>query len=91
MGSENQKFCQSCAMPLGKPEEFGTNADGGRNEDYCCYCFANGAFTGECTMDEMIETCIPFCLEAGVYKDADEARADMAAVFPAMKRWKTAY
>ncbi len=40
------KFCQSCGMPMKKdPEGGGTNADGGRNADYCSYCFQKGAFT----------------------------------------------
>jgi hypothetical protein len=30
---ENQKFCQSCAMPLSDNQLFGTNADGTINED----------------------------------------------------------
>ena len=38
---ENQKFCQSCAMPM-TDEQFGTNADGSKNEDYCIYCFKDG-------------------------------------------------
>ena len=42
-------FCQSCAMPL-NPEVLGTNADGSKNEDYCTYCYQNGAFASECTM-----------------------------------------
>ena len=29
-----QKFCQSCGMPLTQ-EILGTNADGSKNEDYC--------------------------------------------------------
>ena len=39
------KECQRCGMmPLEKPEDFGTNADGSRNKDYCCFCYENGAF-----------------------------------------------
>ena len=33
------KFCQSCGMPLQKNEELGTNHDGSKNEEYCCYCY----------------------------------------------------
>ena len=29
---ENQRFCQSCAMPLDGDELLGTNADGSKNE-----------------------------------------------------------
>ena len=51
-----QKFCQSCGMPLTE-ELLGTNADGSKNEDYCIYCYKDGKFLQECTMDEMIEHC----------------------------------
>ena len=27
-------ICQSCVMPMEKPEDFGTEADGSRNEEY---------------------------------------------------------
>ena len=36
------KFCQSCGMPL-TPEILGTNADGSKNEEYCIYCYKDGA------------------------------------------------
>lgn len=49
-----QKFCQSCGMPL-SDEILGTNADGSKNEDYCIYCLKDGAFTGDFTMEEMAE------------------------------------
>jgi len=87
---ENKKFCQSCAMPLEKDEDFATNACGSKNEDYCIYCYKDGAFTADCTMDEMIEVCVAFSLEAGVYKDADEARTSMRNYFPSLKRWASA-
>ena len=53
------KFCQSCGMPL-TDEVLGTNADGSKNEDYCMYCYKDGKFLHECTMDEMIEHCAQF-------------------------------
>ena len=54
-----QKFCQSCGMPL-TDEVLGTNADGSKNEDYCMYCYKVGKFLQDCTMDEMIEHCAQF-------------------------------
>ena len=36
------KICQSCGMPIGSKDDFGTNADGSINEDYCKYCYVNG-------------------------------------------------
>ena len=54
-----QKFCQSCGMPLTN-EVLGTNADGSKNEEYCMYCYKDGKFLQDCTMDEMIEHCAQF-------------------------------
>jgi hypothetical protein len=85
-----QRICQSCAMPLTNEEDLGTNADGSKNGEYCRYCFENGHFAKEETMEEMIKTCVPFALEAGVYKDADAARAGMLRFFPTLKRWRKA-
>lgn len=44
MEKEN-KFCQSCGMPIkNDPAHGGTNADGTINRTYCSYCFQNGEF-----------------------------------------------
>ncbi|MBU3811414.1 MAG: zinc ribbon domain-containing protein [Candidatus Niameybacter stercoravium] len=82
------KLCQSCAMPLTKEEEVGTNADGSKNEDYCLYCFKDGAFVGDMTMEEMIEFCVPFVSKGNPYADEEAARVAMKAYFPTLKRWK---
>ena len=39
-------------------------------------------------MEEMIESCVPFMLEAGTFTDADQARAAMRAFFPTLQRWR---
>jgi len=69
-----------------KPEDFGTEADGGVGQDYCCHCYQNGAFTEEQTFEEAVEGNIPFWKEEGDTSD-DEARARIMAVFPTLKRW----
>ena len=51
---KEMKFCQSCGMPLSE-DVLGTNADGSKNEDYCMYCYKDGKFLQDCTMEEMIE------------------------------------
>lgn len=83
-------ICQSCEMPLTEEKLFGTNRDGSKNEDYCIYCFENGEFHTDETMEEMIESCIKPCLEHGVYPDAGTARAAMLESFPKLKRWQKA-
>ena len=89
---ENVKFCQSCASPLTKPEDFGTEADGSKSSDYCCPCYENGSLYGGdgMKMEEMIELCAPYAVQAGKYKDADEARTAMREFFPKLKRWASA-
>lgn len=83
-----EKYCQSCGMPLGSDEIYGTNADGGKNEDYCKYCYQKGAFTADCTMEAMIEFCIPHMTSANSGMSEEKAREMMQQYFPTMKRWK---
>ncbi|HBI60555.1 MAG TPA: transcriptional regulator [Lachnospiraceae bacterium] len=84
-----EKYCQSCGMPMGNTNEmYGSNKDGSKNEDYCKYCFENGAFTSDCTMDEMIEFCIPHMVKAHSDMTENKARSMMKEFFPTLKRWK---
>ena len=54
------QFCQSCGMPLTCKDDCGTEADGSTNYDYCKFCYQDGKFLQDCTMDEMIEHCAQF-------------------------------
>ncbi len=83
-----QKFCQSCAMSLTEESLFGTNTDGSKNEDYCVHCYKDGAFTTQHTMEEIIELCVPYTVQIGVYPDENTARAAMGEFFPKLKRWQ---
>ena len=86
-----QKFCQSCGMPLTN-EVLGTNADGTKNEDYCMYCYNDGKFLQEYTMDEMIEHCAQFVNEVkkGLPQPItkEEYIGQMKMYFPHLKRWR---
>ena len=48
------KICQSCGMPM-QEEQYGTNQDGSSNEKFCCYCYKDGGFAQDCTLEEMID------------------------------------
>ena len=88
---ENQKRCQSCGMLLNAPEEFGTEKDGSKNQAYCSYCYQNGKFEDEnMTLEQMIETCVPFVVEAGDAKSPEEAQALLQEYMPQLKRWAKA-
>ncbi len=88
---QEMKFCQSCGMPL-SDENRGTNADGSKNDDYCMYCYQNGKFTNDCTMDEMIEFCAQFVDEVNKNMPKpmtkEEYKDMMRQYFPMLKRWK---
>ena len=85
-------FCQSCGMPL-TDEILGTNADGSKNEEYCIYCFKDGAFTGDFTMEEMIEFCSQYVeqynKDSGQNLTRDEYKAMLRQYYPNLKRWST--
>lgn len=87
-----QKFCQSCGMPLNTQADHGTNADKSVNNDYCTYCFQDGTFAQDVTMDEMIEHCLQFIddfnKDAPQKMSVEEARAGMKEYFPTLKRWE---
>lgn len=46
------KICQSCGMPIVNNNQLGSNKDGSLNEDYCKYCYQNGEFIDDVTMQE---------------------------------------
>lgn len=88
MDFSQMKFCQSCAMPLTKPEDHGTEADGKHSEDYCQYCYQKGAFTSSMTMEEMIDFCVPHMVAGHPEMTPEQAKAQMEQVFPMLLRWK---
>ena len=85
---DNKQICQRCAMPMEKAEDFGTTADGGRNKDYCCYCYENGAFFyPDATLEDVIDSCLPHVVP-DVFADEATARTGLNEYFPTLKCWK---
>lgn len=83
---EEQLYCQSCAMPLNE-EIYGTEEDGSPSTDYCKFCYEDGKFKQDFTMQEMIDFCIPIVVENS---DMDEQSVTVMLnkVIPQLKRWK---
>ncbi|MFH1212328.1 MAG: zinc ribbon domain-containing protein [Candidatus Woesearchaeota archaeon] len=81
-------MCQSCAMPLQKNSDYGTNKDGTKNSEYCCFCFREGKFTDEgITMNEKKEQLVRIAVEK---MDMPEEKVRVLAnvTLPKLKRWK---
>lgn len=87
---KEMKICQSCGMSL-SDEVLGTNADGGKNHEYCIYCYKDGAFTGDFTMEQMAEYCSMFVEEynkhTGMNLTACEYKQELLKFYPTLKRW----
>ena len=84
------KECQSCAMPMKKAEDLGTEKGGNASEDYCCHCYKEGNFTWHAaSLDEAVEGNLEFYEKEGNESDA-ELRARVKEEFSKLKRWKTA-
>ncbi len=82
-----EKFCQSCAMPLQDDKLYGTNTDGSLNEEYCIYCYKDGKFTSDISMEEMKTFCIGKMVEIIPGMTKEKASAMMNEAFPKLKRW----
>ena len=84
-----EKICQSCAMSLNEERYFGTNNDGSQNTDYCIFCFKNGDFTYEISMNEMVEKGIDFLKRFGRLNDknTDGIREMLNVMYSGLKRW----
>ena len=81
-----ERVCQSCAMPMGMADEmYGTNKDGSKSQDYCRFCYQDGEFLEDVTMEEMIEVCVPHMVDSGMA--ASEARALLENTLPNLARW----
>ncbi len=80
-------FCQSCSMPLTKPEDFGTAAEGYRQNDYCALCYQSGAFISpDMTMREMLDLSTSM---AAPQMGQEQASALLEATIPHLKRWRS--
>jgi hypothetical protein len=86
MGQSQSHFCQSCSMPMSKMEDFGTHADGSRNDEFCRHCFENGSFTEpHITLNGMIDKCAAIMKEMRV----PDAQIEQTRTFiPMLKRWR---
>lgn len=75
--------CQSCGMPLHDHKLYGTDIHGMPMEDYCIYCYKDGGFTSDVTMDEMMRLCANY-VEGN---SREYYIASMRTLYPHLKRW----
>ena len=86
LGAPRQLICQCCGMPL-EDGNMSREPDGSFNEDYCKWCYTDGAFTYQ-SMDALIDFCA-----AHMANDAFppvQVRAYLQDLLPKLKHWQIA-
>ena len=80
--------CQSCAMPMTTPEEFGTNDDGSAHDEYCTYCYQEGEFTDpNLTLAHMIDFTAEMMVNDEGMSESKAKQAARESLTP-LKRWR---
>ena len=85
LGAPRTLVCQCCGMPL-EDETTSREQSGAFNEDYCKWCYTDGAFTYQ-SMDALIDFCA-----AHMANDAFppvQVRAYLQDLLPKLKHWQT--
>lgn len=78
-------ICQSCGIELIE-EVRGTNVDGSLSSDYCIFCYENGNFTEELTLEQAAINVAQNSNIPGV--TPDEAYVFAKRHLAKLKRWK---
>ncbi len=84
LGYPTDLVCQSCGMPI-VPEQMGREEDGTLNPHYCKWCWDGGKFCADCTMEEMIDYCLPHM----PFGDEASNRTFLSGLLPTLDRWRT--
>ena len=83
---DQEKFCQSCSMPLEDESLLGTEKDGSKSHDYCQYCYQSGEFTHpELTLEKMINRMSNRMDKKHLPEEIIEAAISR---LPKLKRWE---
>ena len=85
-----EKFCESCGMPMGETDEmYGTELNGSKSIDYCKHCYDKGMFTNpSATLEETIEFVAAMMVKDFGFSQ-EEVIEQCKAGIPNLKRWKT--
>lgn len=84
LGSPRQLICQCCGMSL-EDNVISKEKDGGFNEDYCKWCYADGEYMYS-DMDELIDLCAKNMVN-GEHTE-EEVRIYLKETLPKLDYWK---
>lgn len=86
LGSPRQLVCQCCGMPLNEDGVDSRETDGSYNDDYCKWCYANGAFSYQ-SKDALLDYLVSHMPNPDGLTDA-ERRRQVDANLSRLKHWK---
>jgi hypothetical protein len=73
-----------------KDQDFGTNVDGTKNNEYCGFCYKHGGFTDEgISMERKIDKIVKIAVSSMNIPET-KARAQANSIIPRLKRWRKA-
>ena len=84
---ENKTLCQSCGMPLDTEEVKGTEKNGSKNNEYCKYCYENGAFKDPHMILREMQNRVKNQMKRLEHHEYAIQKA--VNILPALKRWKS--
>lgn len=88
MVTQDGPTCQSCAMPMTTPEDFGTHADGSQHDEYCTYCIQDGEFTDpNLTLDHMVDFTAEMMVNDEGIPESEARQAARESLAP-LTRWR---
>lgn len=83
-------ICQSCGMNISDDKNKGTNADKSLSKEYCSFCFTDGMFANNMTLEEQVEIGLPYSPEytsAKTQEEKDKIRQQTKNYLSTLKRW----
>ncbi len=84
---ENKKICQSCGMPLDTEAAKGTEKNGLKSNEYCKYCYKDGAFKNpKMNLEDMQNNVKNQMKKLELHEYAIQKAVN---ILPALKRWKS--
>ena len=84
---DNVTFCQSCGMPLNKEEVKGTEKNGLITDEYCKYCYENGAFKNpDMNLEDMKKNVQNQMKKMQLHENVIQKAV---TILPALKRWQS--
>ena len=86
LGSPRQLVCQCCGMPLNDDGMISREPDGSFNEDYCKWCYADGAFVYS-SKDALLDFLIGHMPNPDDLPE-DERRDQYAGYLSQLKHWR---